>query len=53
MATTTTRRPSANGRRSPDPKLDARGGEIQRYGTLRKLPIGLHVPLSDQAQARS
>jgi starvation-inducible DNA-binding protein len=48
MATTTTRRPSANGRRhttttrrSPDPKLDARSGEIQRYGTLRRLPIGL------------
>ena len=48
MATTTTRRPSSNGRRhttttrrSPDPKLDARAGEIQRYGTLRRLPIGL------------
>ena len=48
MATTTTRRPSSNGRRpttttrrSPDPKLDARAGEIQRFGTLRRLPIGL------------
>ena len=48
MATTTTRRPSSNGRRhttttrrSPDPRLDARSGEIQRYGTLRRLPIGL------------
>ena len=49
MATTTTRRPSANGRRSPDPKLDARAGEIQRYGTLRKLPIGL----PDKARATS
>ena len=49
MATTTTRRPSTNGRRSPDPKLDARGGEIQRYGTLRKLPIGL----PDKARAKS
>ncbi len=26
---------------SPDPRLDARGGEIQRFGTLRSLPIGL------------
>jgi starvation-inducible DNA-binding protein len=41
MATSTTRRPSANGRRSPDPKLDARRGEIQRFGTLRRLPIAL------------
>jgi starvation-inducible DNA-binding protein len=41
MATTATRRPSTNGRRSPDPKLDARAGEIQRFGTLRRLPIGL------------
>ena len=49
MATTTTRRPSANGRRSPDPKLDARAGEIQRYGTLRRLPIGL----PDKARAKS
>jgi starvation-inducible DNA-binding protein len=49
MATTTTRRPSANGRRSPDPKLDARPGEIQRYGTLRRLPIGL----PDKARAKS
>ena len=49
MATTTTRRPSTNGRRSPDPKLDARAGEIQRYGTLRRLPIGL----PDKARAKS
>jgi starvation-inducible DNA-binding protein len=41
MATSTTRRPSANGRRSPDPTLDARRGEIQRFGTLRRLPIAL------------
>jgi starvation-inducible DNA-binding protein len=40
MATTTTRRRSANGR-SPDPKLDVRAPEIQPYGTLRRLPIGL------------
>ena len=31
----------SNGRHSPQPRLDARGGEIQRYGTLRRLPIGL------------
>ena len=46
MATTTTRRRStngrsANGRRSPDPKLQVSGPEIQRYGTLRTLPIAL------------
>ena len=41
MATTTTRRRSSNGRRSPDPKLRLRGPEIQRYGTLRMLPIAL------------
>jgi len=53
MATTTTRGRSrttasngrqpvrSNGRHSPQPRLDARGGEIQRYGTLRRLPIGL------------
>ena len=49
MATTTTRRPSTNGRRSPDPKVGARAGEIQRYGTLRRLPIGL----PDKARAKS
>ena len=49
MATTTTRRPSTNGRRSPDPKRDARTGEIQRFGTLRRLPIGL----PDKARAKS
>ena len=28
-------------RRSPQPKLDLAGPEIQRFGTLRELPIGL------------
>jgi starvation-inducible DNA-binding protein len=34
---------STNGRRtiSPEPLLDQRGPETQRYGTLRALPIGL------------
>jgi starvation-inducible DNA-binding protein len=46
MATTRTTRSRAsarngNGRRSADPRLDARGAELQRYGTLRALPIGL------------
>ena len=45
MATTTKARPRAtttsNGRHSPDPRLSQSGPEIQRYGTLRKLPIGL------------
>ena len=48
MATTTTRRRSTNGR-SPDPKLDVRAPEIQPYGTLRRLPIGL----PDKAKASS
>jgi len=49
MATTTTsRRRSSNGR-SPDPKLQARAPEIQPYGTLRRLPIGL----PDKAKAAS
>ncbi len=34
---------------SPDPKLRVRGGELQRFGTLRKLPIGL----ADKAKAES
>ena len=44
MATTTSTRSRAtrNGRTpSPDPKLDQRGPEIQAFGTLRRLPIGL------------
>lgn len=43
MATsaTTTRKRSSNGRHSPEPKLDASAPQIQRYGTLRHLPIGL------------
>ena len=31
----------SNGRHSPQPRLDARGGEIQRFGTTRFLPIAL------------
>ena len=30
-----------NGRVSPDPKMDARAPQIQAFGTLRSLPIGL------------
>lgn len=41
MATTTSRRRTANGKISPDPKLRQTGPEIQRYGTLRRLPIAL------------
>ena len=40
MATRTPAR-SRNGRHSASPKLDARAPEIQRFGTLRRLPIGL------------
>ena len=36
-------------RRSPQPKLDLAGPEIQRFGTLRALPIGL----PDKAKASS
>src|SRR5689334_14636098 len=53
MATTTTRpRTNArngNGRRSPDPRLDARSPELQSFGTLRRLPIALE----DDARAKS
>ena len=38
---TSTRRRSSNGSTSPDPKLEARGSELQPFGTLRTLPIGL------------
>lgn len=41
MATTTKGRPTTNGRHSPEPKLDASAPQIQRYGALRHLPIGL------------
>jgi starvation-inducible DNA-binding protein len=43
MATARTKpsRTSSNGRHSPDPKLAQRAPEIQRYGTLRTLPIAL------------
>ncbi len=51
MATKTLTRPSRNGRSasSPDPKLSASGPEIQRFGTLRQLPIGL----PDAAKSKS
>ena len=32
---------AGNGRRSPDPLLGQRGPEIQRFATLRTLPIDL------------
>lgn len=45
MPTKTVVKPSSNGRSartsSPDPRLNARGAELQRFGTLRNLPIGL------------
>ena len=50
MATTTRSRATSrngrtastgNGRHSPDPRLAERAPEIQRFGTLRALPIGL------------
>lgn len=42
MATTTRpRATTTNGRHRADPKLDIRGPELQRFGTLRRLPIGL------------
>jgi starvation-inducible DNA-binding protein len=46
---TSTRRRSSNGKTSPDPKLSARGPELQPFGTLRRLPIGL----SDDAKTQS
>ena len=40
--TPTTSRTNGHGRRrSPEPRLDLSGPEIQRFGTLRTLPIGL------------
>lgn len=47
--TTATRKRSSNGRHSPEPKLDASAPQIQRYGTLRHLSIGL----SDKARMKS
>ncbi len=56
MATTTTRRRPSNGtgsgngssgKPSPQPKLAQRGPELQKFGTLRQLPIAL------PAEARS
>ncbi len=53
MATKTVTRSSRNGRSSaapsPDPRLRATGPEIQRFGTLRQLPIGL----PDAAKSKS
>lgn len=40
---------AGNGRRSPDPRLGQRGPEIQRFATLRALPIGLE----DKARSSS
>ena len=45
----TRRNGNGNGRRSPDPRLDERAPELQRYGTLRALPIAL----KDKARAQS
>jgi starvation-inducible DNA-binding protein len=46
MATTRSTRPrpqgrNGHGRRSPEPVLGAKAPELQRFGTLRGLPIGL------------
>jgi starvation-inducible DNA-binding protein len=54
MATTRSTRSSSTarngtGRRSAEPRLDERGPELQRYGTLRTLPIALE----DKARAES
>ena len=52
MATTTrarSRTAPSNGRHSAQPRLDAKGAEIQRFGTLRRLPIAL----PDTAKAAS
>ena len=53
MATTTTRprtqHRNGSGRRSPDPRLDERGPELQSFGTLRRLPIAL----ADDKRAKS
>jgi starvation-inducible DNA-binding protein len=46
MATTSPTRNGARSRRSPEPRLGARAPEVQKYGTLRLLPIAL------SAQAR-
>jgi starvation-inducible DNA-binding protein len=54
MATTRTTRPRAasrngNGRTSPEPRLNERAPELQRFGTLRTLPIAL----DEKARAKS
>ena len=51
MATTRTTRPSAQSRnaRSAEPRLNERAPELQRFGTLRKLPIALE----ERARAKS
>ena len=46
---TSTRRRSSSDTTSADPKLSARGSELQPFGTLRRLPIGL----SDDAKKQS
>ena len=45
----TTRPAGSNGRHSPEPRLGEQAPELQRFGTLRTLPIGL----SDQARRSS
>lgn len=54
MATTRTTRPRAssqngNGRTSPEPRLNEKAPELQRFGTLRTLPIAL----DDKTRAKS
>ena len=54
MATTKTARPgtsrpNGHARRSPEPRLRADAPELQRFGTLRNLPIAL----KDQARSQS
>ena len=50
MSPTRTTRPRTNGHRvSPEPKTDAPRIEIQRYGTLRELPLAL----PDKSRAES
>jgi starvation-inducible DNA-binding protein len=54
MATTRTTRPrstsrNGNGRTSPEPRLNERAPELQRFGTLRTLPIALE----DKSRAQS
>jgi starvation-inducible DNA-binding protein len=49
MATTRTTRPQSRNGRSAEPRLNERALELQRFGTLRKLPIALE----ERARAKS